>query len=503
MRRERIEEVDFAVDEHIWGHRLYDEQLPHLTLLEFLGILRANSALPLRHDADGRVRYRPAWQVTLRALLFNNPNLDAIRLRREADADKWRSWEESFRKDAGDLAVGSLGHLREAFLSFEDFAKAVALLRSSAYEANSNKRWSSKFVFPYGPDALYEDIRVKSDGSASNDRRFFGRTGELLYLMLCRSARASELGPLLISRLFDPSAPLNRLARAMQGQTQPAPNERTSGYLPHASLPRFDRMAEDWIAILSRDMPAGDAVDHLVVSAGLNLLLYFLERGKAAAGDNEPVEFLCEVVSRDRSKVRALSADSWQANQAASLRAVRAFVESAKGSTAWTEALGAADPSAACASVMRDLFQWPAEEKEIGTAPDRLVSLLAEAAEKRHGQHFGKIHSSWSRAVGLSSRRLSRRMRYAPNDRLLKTLVVTVVEGRMEYGEFLREIHRRYGIVVGEAEGAALVRENVIDQEDLSNNRARLESRLLGLGLLRRLSDACSFVENPFWRGAA
>jgi hypothetical protein len=34
--RQLLTRVDFAVDEHIWGHRLYDEQLPHLAVLEFL-----------------------------------------------------------------------------------------------------------------------------------------------------------------------------------------------------------------------------------------------------------------------------------------------------------------------------------------------------------------------------------------------------------------------------------------------------------------------------------
>lgn len=61
-------------------------------------------------------------------------------------------------------------------------------------------------------------------------------------------------------------------------------------------------------------------------------------------------------------------------------------------------------------------------------------------------RYFGKIHSTWSRAIGLSSRRLSRRTRYAPNDRLLKTLVVTMVDGRMEFTEFLREARRRYEV---------------------------------------------------------
>jgi len=45
--RPKIDGVDFAVDEHIWGHRLYDEQLPHLTVLEFLGVLGSNSNNPL------------------------------------------------------------------------------------------------------------------------------------------------------------------------------------------------------------------------------------------------------------------------------------------------------------------------------------------------------------------------------------------------------------------------------------------------------------------------
>jgi hypothetical protein len=246
-------------------------------------------------------------------------------------------------------------------------------------------------------------------------------------------------------------------------------------------------------------MPVSDAVDHLIVLAGLNLLLYFLEQGKAAAGDTDPIEIICEIVSRDRSKVRALSADSWQANQALSLRAVRASIESIRQSPEWEAALGADEPQRNCAEVLRAWFQWPKDKELDGVHQDQLIEALIEEAESRHGQHFGKIHSAWSRAIGLSSRRLSRRMRYAPNDRLLKTLVVTIVNGPMEFGEFLRETHRRYGLVIGEAEGARLLRENLVDQETLSDNAARLEERLLGLGLLRRLSDSCAFVENPFF----
>ena len=493
-------EGSFAVDEHIWGHRLYDEQLPHLTFLEFLGVLESNKDSPLVEGANGRANYRPRRQMRLRNLLFNNPFVEQYRSKPMADAEKWEKWEEAFRPGAAKIGDGDLAHLRTAFASFADFAKALDVMRMSAFEANSNKRWSSKFVFPFGPDALYEDLRVDSKGNASNDRRFFARTGEVLYLMLCRSARASALGPLLVSRLLDPAAPLNRLARAFQAEPQHADESRDTGFLPYRHLPRFDRLCDDWLAILGRNMSATDAVEHLVTSVGLNLLLYFLEQGKTAANDTDPVEFICEIISKERSKVRVLSGDSWQTNQAISLRAIRASIESVRALPEWETALGSADAAAACADVMRGMFQWPPEETAADLSPDGLVAELIEEAESRHAQHFGRIHAAWSRAIGLSSRRSSRRTRYAPNDRLLKTLVVTIVEGRMEFGEFLREIHRRYGIVIGEAEGGRLVKENLVDQEALNDNASRLEARLLGLGLLRRLSDSCSFVENPFYR---
>jgi hypothetical protein len=501
--RSKIDGVDFAVDEHIWGHRLYDEQLPHLAVLEFLCVLGSNADNPLRAAPGDKVRYRPQRQIRLRGLLFNNPYVEAVREKSISDEDKWAQWGERFAVDATQLGDGDMTYLRQVFNSFDDFAKAIELLRSSAFEARSNKRWSSKFVFPFGPDALYEDLRIDSDGGASNDRRFFARSGELLYLMLSRAKRGPELGDQLVQRLFDRTAPMNRLVKALQGESQHAGDYRDVGYLPHASHPRFDRLCDDWLAILSRDMPVYDALEHLIASAGLNLLLYFLECAKTQSGDAEPVEIICEIVSRERTKVRALSGESYQFNQALSLRAVRAAIESIRLSDEWLAASQSQDPNGECAELLRTWFQWPPADggddgDSINSSGDQLIRTLVEKAENRHEQHFGKIHAAWSRAIGLSSRRLSRRTRYAPNDRLLKTLVVTMVDDRMQFDEFLREIRLRYGFVIGDAEGIRLVNEKLVDQEALSDNRGNLETRLVGLGLVRRLSDSCSFVENPF-----
>jgi len=504
INRPRIEDsINFAVDEHIWGHRLHDAQLPHLTFLEFLTVFASNLEAPFQVDENGYAHYTPQRQLCLRHILFNNPRIDVIANKRIAEEEKWDEWQSQFLADAFGIGEHDLAHLREAFFSFDHFARAVDLLRSSAFEANSNKRWSSKFVFPYGPDALYEDLKVESNGNCSNDRNFFGRSGELLYLMLGRATNAQKLAQLLKTRLFDEATQLNRLAKAIQGPRQTANSSKKTGYLPAGHKARYDRLCDDWIAILSRDMPADDAIEHLVGAAGLNLILYFIEQGKDVAGDVAPLELLCEIVSNERTKVRALSGESWQQNQAMSTRAIRASIESIKQLDEWQAAIASSSPTEACVELMRGMFQWPPDGVSFtGRTPDSLVDDLLEDAESRHSKHFGKVHSSWSRSIGLSSRRLSRRTRYAPNDRLIKTLVVTMVEGRMEFAEFLHEARRRYGLIFGEIEGSRFVKESLVDQEALNDNASRLQARLLGLGLLRRLSDACSFVENPFFSEA-
>jgi hypothetical protein len=505
IKRPEIKSVDFCVDENIWGHRLYDEQLPHLTVLEFLGVLGSNLDRPLRLRSEdgGTVKFKPQRQIRLRGLLFNNPYVESIADGAASDEEKWRQWLDRFAQGATGNGDADMAYLRRSFASFDDFAKAIELLRSSSFESRSNKRWSSKFVFPFGPDALYEDLEIDSKGKMSNDRRFFARTGELLYIMLARSKRGGELGDILAERLFNREAPMNRLARALQGDSQHADDPRPAGYLPEASNPRFDQICEDWLSILAKDMPIYDALEHLIVISGLNMLLYFLERAKKVAGNDDPVEIVCEIVAKERTKVRALSGDSYQFNQGLPAKAVRAHVESIRLDAEWATASTAEFPEAERVKLMRERFQWPPtdggdDDDYTGKSPDALVSDLVESALARHEQHVGKIHAAWSRAIGLSSRRLSRRTRYAPNDRFLKSIVVSIVDDRMQFDEFLAEAKRRYGLILGDAEGSRLLDAKLVDQEELSENRNNLETRLVGLGLVRRLSDSCSFVENPF-----
>src|ERR1700722_1644024 len=298
---DRTSGPEMWIDEAIWGHRLHDEQTPWLTILEFLCVLHAEGGQgrALMETRVNGLSYKPQTQLRLRNLLFNNPHLVTVLASDLADDAMWVSWLPKMQENAGGLERADFGYLRERFETFRDFASVVTFLQSSAIEGGSNKRWSSKFVFPFGPSALYEDVSVSATG-VSTDRRFFARTGEVLYLMLCRSARVADLRGRLSQRILKAEAPYDGLVRALQGEVQLARQERAGAYLPCMSYPTFDRLAEDWIAILDLHIPAYDSIPHIVTMTGLHLILYQLQRAADVLERTEAITLVCEIVSPKR-----------------------------------------------------------------------------------------------------------------------------------------------------------------------------------------------------------
>jgi len=494
------------VDEAIWGHRLHDEQSPWLTVLECLCVLHAEhgNSRVLEEGSPNSLSYKPQTQLRLRNLLFNNPHMVTVLATDLSDDAMWQTWLPRMEENAGGLERPSFGYLRDRFETFRDFASVVSFLHGSAMEGNSNKRWSSKFVFPFGTTALYEDLSVTATGVAT-DRRFFARTGEVLYLMLCRSARAAALRDLLIRRVLTADAPYDGLVRALQGETQHARQERAGAYLPCSSYPAFDRLTEDWIALLQLQVPIYDVIPHIVTMTGLHLVLYQLQRASDVLALQGPTTMVCEIVSPKRSVVRDLSADSFQGNNALPQQALEKYIRDVEQDPEWLAALASGEPGPNAAEVLSKRFDWPDldDPDEAHGSPDTLLTELVRRAVVRHKQHVGKVHGTWARLIGLSSRRASRRVRYAPTDRLLKTLVICCVDRRLEFKDFLALLHERYGFIIGDQQARAFIDTGTADQEDFSDNARRLEERLASLGLLKRLSDSCAYVENPFQRSAS
>ena len=275
------------------------------------------------------------------------------------------------------------------------------------------------------------------------------------------------------------------------------------GYLPYIKHNSYDLLAEDWESILRLDLPGFDALQHLVTLGALHVMLYQLRIASEYFGEGRRIHFVCESIAPRKTLVRELSAENFQDNNVLSTRAVETYIDRIAKSDAWQQAVqGAANESeafAACRAILEKEVWW-GDEYEGGGNPEALLKELREIALRRHRRHVGNVHRVYGREIGLVSRRGTVKLRYAPTDALLKTLLLANVPKRIELNEFLVCLYQRYGIIFGDREAEDALPQGSFDKKRFRENTQRLEQRLSSLGMLRRLSDACAYVENPHTR---
>jgi hypothetical protein len=72
------------------------------------------------------------------------------------------------------------------------------------------------------------------------------------------------------------------------------------------------------------------------------------------------------------------------------------------------------------------------------------------------------------------------------------------VEERLELNQFLALLWRKYALIFGDREAEEVLSKDEFDKKAFQANARRLEQRLASLGLLKRLSDGCAYVLNPY-----
>jgi hypothetical protein len=488
------------VDEAIWGHRLYDEQSPWMVLLEFLNVFHYELTKGRAFEEPNglnTLKYQMAQRLHLRNILFNDPYLAEVRAEFAHDTNRWDEWLKRMKAAIG-IAHPQFNYVRDRFHTFDDFAEIVALIRSSSIEVNSNKRWTSKFVFPYGKHSLYEDL---DNNASTNDRRFFGRTGEVLYLMCCRAQRKKELASAL-QRCFDRTDPTwDIVVKSLQpAEDEALSRDRANAFLPYEANGCFDDIVEDWLAILRLNITGFDVFPHLVNLAGLHLIKYQLTIARQILGFSDRPSFVCEVVAPRKTLVREISCELYQDNNLLPARAVEAYISNVEASSEWQQALTDSGAFEKCRAILINKVRWGDDDKDYSgpNDPEQLLQALRQAAMRRHRQHVANIHRIYGRDIGLVSKRGTVKLRYAPNDSLLKTLLFANVNKRIELNDFLAKLEQRYGIVFGDREAERVLSKGDFDKKAFRANSRRLEQRLGSLGVLKRLSDACAYVINPY-----
>jgi hypothetical protein len=273
--------------------------------------------------------------------------------------------------------------------------------------------------------------------------------------------------------------------------------ERANSFLPYTHHQCFDDLAEDWLTILRLKIPGFDVFPHLVCLAGFHLIRYQLAVSLQVLGSVDPLHFICEVVAQRKTLVREISCDVYQANNLLSAQAVEEFIARIERSTIWTQALSESGAFEKCQKILLDEFRW-GEDYEGPNDPDQLILALRQAAMKRHRQHVANVHRDYGRDIGLVSRRGTVKFRYAPTDAFLKTLLYANVEKRTELHLFLDRLHSRYGLIFGDKQAEQALQKGEYEKKAFQANCRRLEQRLGSLGVLRRLSDGCAYVVNPY-----
>jgi hypothetical protein len=176
-------------------------------------------------------------------------------------------------------------------------------------------------------------------------------------------------------------------------------------------------------------------------------------------------------------------------------KAIERVVDDFVASDDWKDACKQPNPTKAALELVDARFGFEPKDPASRTLAT-LPNAIKEAALDNHNDHLGLVLGFYAENIGLAARRGSSRW-YVLSDAMLEAVVLSNVAEPMEYETFLEKLHERYGFVIG-TEVVARCYTNVNYQQVKANQR-HLEERLRMLGLLKRLSDDCAFVVNPFW----
>jgi len=498
-----LEGADMRVQEVIYGHRLVQEQEPYMILLETLAVCASKplGTVQPEEKTHESFSYDLPHRRKMRFLLFADRHLETVANDDSIpDDENWAVWK---RRVTNQFQSKHTGHDDFAFLDsafdrkVELLLQAVRLLRSQEVDVIHNRRWTSRFLTVAGPNMICADMREGTNGSWSADRRFFGRGGELVYLMLNRSSRAKEIGDMVQMRFLDPENSMNRVAKSISDPESDVSTSTHIGYLPLSRHAAYDRLAYDWHGILSLGLPNGHLFEPLFRITGLNLVVYLAERARDVIGMGEAEPIVADLTDGADKQLRDSSKEHLNRHRQAAIRAVEAFIEQrAAQDEGWNTAVLQGD-GAAAKDVIERLFFYKSRNASPAD-PQRQLKELNDQAKSRPKNNAYKYLLPLVKGIGLASSRQRIGTWFAIDDDMIFALVMANVSHTIELRDFVGRLYERYGIVIGPEEARKAFSRLPVGVQSFEANLIALENRMTRLALTRRLSDDCAFVTNPY-----
>lgn len=281
------------------GGLINDERHDH-TLLEFLQVLVAQDREhPFETEVDeyGCVKFDRFHRFRLRNILFNNPSLTQISNKDHSSEELWAIWKQRYEDDLSQAAKGAkakndnedaklsseiIDSYKSQIGDFSSFVTVVKLLRSWSIDFSSKREWTTKFMFPCGPNCLFTEIDKKN----TNKGTLLGGQGEVLFSMLQRAYNhgkrhaSDKLGKDLFDLFLSSNDPIDSYAQIIQAVDEERGNRsRTdSEFLAYKHLDVFDHLYEDISNLMECSLGRQDLFNAISLMSVLNLIVFELEQ---------------------------------------------------------------------------------------------------------------------------------------------------------------------------------------------------------------------------------
>lgn len=474
--------------ENIWGHRFRTDQTPAIVFFELLCVIESQleakkiGLIDSVFDSSNLTLYFKHRQYfKLRILVYQNEILETIYASDLSDEEKWKKQFEFLRSIDGELYRFNdqdISHIRKNFTSFSSFYNAISILSSLTFDPLSKKRWSSKFIYPISLEYVWCDF---DNRKSTEDRRFFSRGGEIAYLMLCRSdlpvrEKLETCFAEWLDKQDNSFAKLaNLLVRPEERIQLPEQSRKKLGFLPYNKLPMFEDFAQDMANVLSLNLEKLDKIKVMIDLVGFHIGNYVLTLGETYHSDSNPTElrkpkYLAEVLEKTTNSIRKNSIQSISTQRNKLKRSLNQRAD--------------------------DIFRLYPSDLEDAEEKEKKYKEELASAELYLSNHILNYPNVCFREIGFLSKRNTRSYRYVLSEDFLHSLVVVILgnDKRVEFNNFIKKLEQRYSIFVDKSPSD----EFELIQRDLNRNSKNLASLLYQMGMLRHLSDACSYVINPY-----
>jgi hypothetical protein len=458
---------------------------------------------------------------------------------------------EKMRNEANTAATTVLYHELETQVRSHGDSSPLVLMRTllrSFSAVEYQRSWYAKSLFPIhhallfwqgdrntGRNATQREATPDpqfADGTVTlTKRNFYARGGEIYYLILSAGTetdldRRQDIAQRLETLLKHSHQAVGSVARTidetwerLSGQPSHIPDHGTLGWIPEPHSPLYVTIAEDVAALLQTERDPIETLDLLAHLIGFHLtcyIYYHARSARSAPTAHQPLLLIDALEGADGGVIRQFSAALFREQEVHITQRAHQYVTDM--AQAWAQQYAESTTSLATDlwSQAQSHFNLTRKETPDWLAPlqqhldDGTLSratfleqftneIFHKALKRDFDKNFVGVHRKLAKGVGFVAPKTGTGGRFVLGDTLLKALVLANVDATpadMPYGDFLRRLYQRYGLIVGrhEAGQAGLFDRQPLDREYYKHNADALLEKMKRAGLAVEYSDATAMV---------